>query len=479
MSSKIIRCKYPRIIRHPNAWQFVLNGFDYVLYPNGRKWKFTDADKQRFAENGKIEHPALNIYVCHRLKEPRKSPTLPLTYSRKPDNWHEIKHLYYPLYNISEEEALKYSLLNENTGEVKPLFLVVKCSQCELCVSAKKQSLSDRLLLESQNHDNPPMFVRLSFDAQHYPQNDHDLQEHTRPIQLFHKRLRKYFQKAGMNTDFKYFVTSEYGSKRGRLHYHALYYNLHNLNYVPIPNKHEDKNRLPMIYRFTDILRKTWQNGFVEVEVARDLSARYALKYMQKDYNNKTKQLKSIRLGKPVVDKNSEFLRENPDVTQFTILTKDGTYRDIPVYGFIANMVYPNVCKSVPKEMRDCFYRVSGFINYNLSDPNIYPLDKQILEIHKAQFNDYFKLFGYESLCPTVKTFETSQGYSWSRYFEDIEVLRTANLDLCKIWKLNYLREKHNAFVLMHNFQNYDIPFEVAKLNVQITKQLNKERDEE
>ncbi len=233
MSNSIIKCKYPRIIRHPLAWQFVLNGFDVVLYPNGQKWKFTNSDKERFALDQQIKHKALDIYLCHKLKDPKASPTLPITYRQKPSNWDEIKHLYFPLYKIDEDTAVKYSLLNDNTGEVKPLFLVVSCSQCNLCVSTKKQKLSTRLILESQNHSNPPMFVRLSFDQQHYPTNDHDLQEHTRPIQLFHKRLRKYMAKAGMNTDFKYFVTSEYGSKRGRLHYHCLYYGLHNLNYVP------------------------------------------------------------------------------------------------------------------------------------------------------------------------------------------------------------------------------------------------------
>ena len=233
MSSKIIRCKYPRIIRHPNAWQFVLNGYDTVMYPNGKILTFSDSEKNFIALNQQIKRDDLNILSHYKLKDYRNPQNLSPIVDRKPLNWDEIKHLYYPIYKVDEETALKYTLLNQKTGEVKPLFLVVKCAQCELCVSSKKQSLSDRLILESLNYDNPPMFVRLSFDAKHYPQNDHDLAEHTRPIQLFHKRLRKYMATAGMNTDFKYFVTSEYGSKRGRLHYHALYYNLHNLNYVP------------------------------------------------------------------------------------------------------------------------------------------------------------------------------------------------------------------------------------------------------
>ena len=234
MSSHLIKCMYPRIIRHPLAWQFILNGYDEVLFPNGRRLPLDEQCKERVALDQQINHPEINIfshYLLNKSVKPTKdlSPTL----FRRPENWQEIKHLYHPVYKISEKDALQYSLLNPYTGDVKPLFLVVKCSQCDLCVSAKKQKVSDRLILESLQHDNPPMFVRLSFDREHYPVDDHDLKEHTRPIQLFHKRLRKYMDAAGMNTDFKYFVTSEYGSKRGRLHYHALYYGLHNLNYIP------------------------------------------------------------------------------------------------------------------------------------------------------------------------------------------------------------------------------------------------------
>lgn len=233
---------------------------------------------------------------------------------------------------------------------------------------------------------------------------------------------------------------------------------------------------MPVIYRFTDILRKTWKNGFVEVEVARDLSARYALKYMQKDYNNKTKQLKSIRLGHDTINKYREHILGNPDVTEFTILTKDGTYKDIPVYGYIMDMIYPNVNKSVPKELRDTFFRVSNFINLSLEED--LPLeDRQILELHKMKYNDYFKLFGYENIKTPLKFFELN--YSLVRYYEDINEIEDANLDLTRIFELDYIRQEHNRFVLMHNMQSFDIPHEVAKLNIRITKELNKERDEE
>lgn len=253
-----------------------------------------------------------------------------------------------------------------------------------------------------------------------------------------------------------------------------LFSTLHNLNYVPISNQWQDKNTLPVIYRFTDILRKTWQNGFVEVEVARDLSAKYALKYIQKDYNHKTKQLKSIRMGKTEIDKQADWLKSNPDVTKFTILTKDNQYIDIPVYGYIADMVYPSVNRSVPKELRDCFRRVSNFINLKLQDNPDY-IFKAELEYYKNKYEQEFRLFGVENICTSVG----SDNYGYFRFDEDIDYIKTHIIDVEKIYELNYARELHNEFVLMHNFRTYDIPFEVSKLNVKISKLLNVEKDAE
>lgn len=229
-----------------------------------------------------------------------------------------------------------------------------------------------------------------------------------------------------------------------------------------------------MIYRFTDILRKTWQNGFVEVEVARDLTARYALKYIQKDYNNKTKQLKSIRMGKLEVDKHAEFLKSNPDVTKFTILTKDNQYMEIPIYGYIADMIYPSVSKSVPKELRDAYMRVSNFINLKLYDNPDY-IFKAELEYYKNKYEQEFRLFGVENICTPLD----DRYYGYFRFDEDLEYINSHIIDVEKIYELNYLRNQHNSFVLMHNLRTYDIPHEVAKLNVKISKLLNIEKDEE
>lgn len=472
---EIIKCSHPVIIRHPLLWQFIANGFDVLQCSNGNMYKFTSADKSKFYENGKVTHGLLNILTGYMLNDISYSPTLSPIVKEKPANWDEIKHLYHPVYRISAEEALNYCVFNQFTGETRPVYLVVGCGHCPLCVSSKKRRLSTRLELESLRHDNPPMFVRLSFDNAHYPTDVTDLQQHTRPIQLFHKRLRKYMKNAEMNTDFKYFVTSEYGSKTGRLHYHALYYGLHNCNYVPILNTWEDKQQLPKIYRFTDIIRKCWKNGFVEVEVARDAAAAYALKYMQKDYTHKTKQLKSIYMGKPEIDKRKDFLRAHPDVTNFTITTKDGTTKTIPMYGFMCDMVYPSVSKQVPKETRDMFLRCANFCNNVIHDTYFGVADRQEAQLFIDKFSNELKLFGYEN----IKTTLDYRNYGFFDFYKDLEEIYNLDIDFEQVYYLDSLRQIRNNRVLMQNISQYDIPHELSKINIQIYKLINKETDGE
>lgn len=236
--SNLIKCKHPRIIRHPKLADWLLDGFDTIVYPNGYTKTIPEDKKYHALMEREWYVPELNIILYYELEreyQKREYGYLNLSpiVEKSRDIPVEYKHLYNPVYSITQEEALQFSIMNKVTGETRELFLIVPCSHCVLCIDNKKNKLSSRFILESLEHDNSPMFVRLSFDQQHYPKNVDDLQEHTRPIQLFHKRLRRYMERAGMNTDFKYFVTSEYGGERGRLHYHALYFGLHNLNYVP------------------------------------------------------------------------------------------------------------------------------------------------------------------------------------------------------------------------------------------------------
>lgn len=97
-----------------------------------------------------------------------------------------------------------------------------------------------------------------------------------RDVQLFLKRFREFRRKQGLSTDFKWFITSEYGPTTLRPHYHGL---LHGI-------------RLSEFQRFVSSWRReygfTTQREISAIDVKNSLtSARYTAKYCAKgDFEN-------------------------------------------------------------------------------------------------------------------------------------------------------------------------------------------------
>ena len=97
-------------------------------------------------------------------------------------------------------------------------------------------------------------------------------------VQNYFKRLRK----AGFPCS--YFVTGEYGSTKGRAHWHALIY-----WHGPVPEHELDK-------RFE---QEHWQHGFSYWETVYPESVRYVCKYVQKDLSDAEAQGKLSMSKKP------------------------------------------------------------------------------------------------------------------------------------------------------------------------------------
>lgn len=109
----------------------------------------------------------------------------------------------------------------ESKTEITP----VPCGKCENCRNRRASGWSHRLMQEDK-HSNTSYFVTLTYDTLNVPINKKGFMALQKTdLQKFFKRLRKaHFNEFGRN-DIKYFAVGEYGSTRGRPHYHIIIFN--------------------------------------------------------------------------------------------------------------------------------------------------------------------------------------------------------------------------------------------------------------
>lgn len=147
------------------------------------------------------------------------------------------------------------------------------CGYCYQCVRKKKMDWEFRLL-SARRWADCAFFKLLTFDPEHYPTDDHDIPFLKRQLQLFIKRLRITLQrKFGEDIELKYFIASEYGERKNRLHYHCIFF-IRGAKFTWV--------------EFNGICRKLWNYGIVGNCYSFNAGyARYCVKYIQKQYNFK------------------------------------------------------------------------------------------------------------------------------------------------------------------------------------------------
>jgi len=102
------------------------------------------------------------------------------------------------------------------------LKMQLPCGKCAFCIQKTINAWVLRLSHEMEVSTSA-FFLTLTYDDEHLPE-DEELSK--RDLQLFIKRLRK------KNPGIRYFAIGEYGTERGRPHYHAVIFNLVDLDLV-------------------------------------------------------------------------------------------------------------------------------------------------------------------------------------------------------------------------------------------------------
>ena len=173
--------------------------------------------------------------------------------------------------------------LRSNKLEFDPLvdraYNYVCCGQCEECLRLKTLSYEIRAIDEFEHTKSigcTSHFYTLTYSNEYLPVFDGVPCFSKRDIQLFFKRFRKYLDKHGFSTKFRYFLTSEYGHEKTRNyrpHYHLILFMRNSFSPVVL----------------NEIVQKTWQYGHVEpgsenLGLITDVRPfGYCVKYLNKD----------------------------------------------------------------------------------------------------------------------------------------------------------------------------------------------------
>lgn len=191
-------------------------------------------------------------------------------------------------------------------------FVDYPCGKCYECVRKRKLDWEIRLSYALKWSD-CAFFTLLSFDQEHYPENPFDTKANVKRVQDFVKRLRKRLcSDYGDEVRLKYFIATEFGEKKDRLHYHCCFflkgvnvtwrefnslihsYKVYNfetnesfvLLHTQLPRAKEYLRNHPKAKLYNPV----WHFGYIGNSYNLKMcpsKIRYTCKYIQKQYNSK------------------------------------------------------------------------------------------------------------------------------------------------------------------------------------------------
>lgn len=163
--------------------------------------------------------------------------------------------------------------LKQPNGE----FQTFSCGRCFECVRKRKNEWVVRLHAEMYAAD-CSFFSLISYNEDNYPIPDnYDIPAIQRLMKSLRQRLKRNFhymrKDPAKPISMKYFIVSEYGELKNRLHYHANFF-LYNV-------KEHDCN----FVFWKSLLEDTWNKGFCSAFELTQKTIVYTTKYIQKQYN--------------------------------------------------------------------------------------------------------------------------------------------------------------------------------------------------
>lgn len=250
---------------------------------------------------------------------------------------------FYAVRGVVTQENVDDYYIVDSDGLTYPVFMFVPCGKCDLCRAHKVEEWQTRCICESAMSDYKPLFLTLTYAPDKRPDN---MDCCLRDFQLFMKRLRAYSARVtGEKSKIRYMAVSEWTPTNHYPHVHML---LWNMPYIPT------KDGLSAFQSLCEhIQEKCWQNGFCKVEICRDSSGSYCMKYMRKS-KDKDSWMKASRrrgIGYSFAFGMLPTVMRCPDLTSFSVTDKDGKVHKCLIPNYFKRIWFPTLSCIFPTKI--------------------------------------------------------------------------------------------------------------------------------
>lgn len=368
------------------------------------------------------------------------------------DSWSSIVKRYFAVMRVNPDinELDNFFIIGDNDSY--PIYLSVPCGKCVLCTQSRTNDLMNRCVLETYTSKYKPLFVTLTYDNEHLPLDGVRVDD----TQRFLKRLRSNLDYSfGCHINLRYVICSEYGKNTHRPHYHMILWNMPFFEDRRIANdscvvaaRLGFPTSIDFVHGFQRMIKfiqDSWRNGFVSVQVAKDPSARYLMKYIGKGSNvpahkNPTFIHWSRRrgIGFNAFVELKDWLLANPQETQVTINDpKVGKLQTITIPKYYERLLCPSpssVSKRFLNLMHDFRFECYSFISSTKGSLLNSPLHDDV----KLMFSDVCQYFTpFRDACKLdINPLFSEDKFEFLEYCKHLPI----DIDDC-YWHIYYLFE--------------------------------------
>lgn len=345
--------------------------------------------------------------------------------------------------NIQLDEVDSCYLLNEVTGETKPLYMVVPCGKCRICRDYKQREYIGRAIAEGNQYDEKALFLTLTYAPAYLPEDGLC----KRDVQLFLKRLRFNLDVEGYSNNIRYIACGEYGSHTKRAHYHIILYNFPCSDFPGITSiqhfiekawsryklqfseKDGKLHRVAMRDADDNILRYPsgairWEReqlGFVMTKPVTSGCVGYVTKYMRKDCTppdgkNPTFFLASNRgggIGSAFIRSLKDEFESRPDMVSYPIVDKNSgnpTVYKMPIGAYCKSILVPSASRFLKQKQYKtakrffCNLYLFRMLSNRFRQKDILDLDRYdfFAKVKKHYYDPMLDLTKYKNICKAI-----------------------------------------------------------------------------